>query len=956
MGPCGEQRRTRAAFTGFELGVLRRLGSDAADSSGQGLCRAVGLADGRRRTAGTVAGDRVTRGGRGAADLPPGPARDLADLLRRLQGRHALPVRQIAARAGVSRSHVSDVLRGWKIPSPEVAAALARVLGAGDGDISKVRQWAGQARELQYYQRTRPGAAGRAPHGPAAPRRGQGEAPADGPDMAFPESAPPAASGAVPTLPRELPTGVRHFTGRAEELKTLTGLLEQPGQKASGTVVISAIGGTAGVGKTALAVHWAHQVTNRFPDGQLYIDLRGYDPGRPVTAADALARFLRALGLPGQDIPPEEDERAARYRSLLAGKRMLVLLDNAREVAQVRPLLPGSSRCAVLVTSRDALPGLVARDGAIRLDLDLLPLDDAIGLLRALIGPQVDADPGVAAKLATQCARLPLALRVAAELAAARPAVPLAELTRELADLQRRLDMLDTGFDPGTAVRAVFSWSYRYLNPATARAFRLLGLHPGPAFDTYAAAALTGTGLEPARHLLASLARAHLIQPAARDRYAMHDLLRGYACELAASQDGEQEQRAALNRLFDHYLYTTAVAMDVLEPSERDRRPPIPRPATPTPPVSEPGPAGARAWLDAQRAVLVTVAAYTATRGWPSHSIRLAEIIFRYLETGGHYPEISTVCGAARDAARDSGDRAAEAAALNKMCFLDLRQGRWARAAGHLQQALALHRAVGDLTGQARALGNLGVANYLRGHYPQAADDQHQALALYRQAADQIGEARALHNLGTLELRQGDYPQAVGHLRQALALSRLTANPALQASALANLGLIDMRESRYAQAADHGHQSLTQYRQIGDPAGEAQALTVLAAVDQQQGSHEQASDRYRQALALYLKVGDPSGVAEARNGLGDLLLATGQPGHAHTQHATALQLATRIGDKYEQAHAQHGHSRACHELGDDEQARYHQRQALALYTELGVPEADQVRRALLAQHAPAQRP
>jgi tetratricopeptide (TPR) repeat protein len=880
-------------------------------------------------TAGTVAGNGVTRGYRGIADLPPGPARDLADLLRRLRQRHELSLRQIAARAGVSPSHVSDVLRGWKTPSPEVAAALARVLGAGDGDIIKVRQWAGQARELRHYQRTHPAPAGRSPQDP------------------------PAASGAVPTLPRELPTGVPHFTGRTEELKTLTGLLGQPGERTPGTVVISAIGGTAGVGKTALAVYWAHQVASWFPDGQLYVNLRGYDVGQPMTAADALARFLRALGVPGQDIPPEEDERAARYRSMLAGKRMLVLLDNAGEVEQVRPLLPGSPHCAVLVTSRDALPGLVARDGAVRLDLGLLPLDDATGLLRVLIGPRVSADPGAAADLAAQCSRLPLALRVAAELAAARPAVPLAELTGELADLQKRLDLLDAGHDPRTAVRAVFSWSYRGLNPGTARTFRLLSLHPGPDFDSYAAAALTGTGLEPARHLLGSLARAHLIQPAAPGRYGMHDLLRAYACELAVSQDSEQQQRDALTRLFDNYLYTAAVAMDVLEPSERHRRPRIPRPATPAP--QAPGPAAARAWLDTERATLVTAAAYAAAHGWPSHTIRLAETVFRYLEGRGHYPEITAVCGAARHAARDSGDRAAEAAALNQMSFVDLRQGRWARAADHLQQALVLHRATGDPAGEARALGNLGIADYLRGRYPQAAGHQHQALALYRQAADQAGECRALHNLGSLESRQGNYAEAAGHLRQALALARQTANPGAEASALANLGRIDMRESRYAQAVGHARQSLTRYRQIGDPAGEAQALTLLADIARQQGRHEQASGRYRQALDLYLKAGDPSGVSEVRNGLGESLLATGQPSQARTQHATALQLAIRIGDEYEQAHAHHGLGRACQALGHDEQAIHHQRQALTLYAELGVPEADQIR-ALLAPHRPAQRP
>ena len=371
-------------------------------------------------------------------------------------------------------------------------------------------------------------------------------------------------------------------------------------------MVISAIGGTAGVGKTALAVQWAHQVAGRFPDGQLYVNLRGYDPGQPVTAADALAGFLRALGVPGQDIPAEEDERAARYRSLLAGRRMLVVLDNAGSVEQVRPLLPGAAGCVVLVTSRDALAGLVARDGARRLDLDLLPLPDAVGLLRALIGARVDADPAAAAALAERCARLPLALRVAAELAAARPDVPLAELAGELADQQRRLDLLDAGGDPRTAVRAVFSWSYRHLDADAGPGVPAGRPAPRPR-------------LRPARRRRADrhhrgagppgcwtvLARAHLIQPAGPGRYGMHDLLRAYAAELAATEDGEEARRAALTRLFDYYLAGAAAAMDALYPAEQHSRPRPPASAQPVPPL--PTAATARDWLDAERASLVGV-------------------------------------------------------------------------------------------------------------------------------------------------------------------------------------------------------------------------------------------------------------------------------------------------------------------------------------------------------------
>ncbi len=752
----------------------------------------------------------------------------------------------------------------------------------------------------------------------------------------------PGAARAVVAVPHQLPGTVRDFVGRAEELRRLSGFGDGPADSA-GPVVISAISGTAGVGKTALAVHWAHQVADRFPDGQLYVNLRGYDPSQPMSPADALAGFLRALGWPGTDIPAGTDERAARYRSLLSGRQVLVVLDNAGDVAQVRPLLPGTPGCVTVVTSRSSLGGLVARDGTRRLDLDLLPLADATSLLRALIGERAAADPVATQTLAAQCAQLPLALRLAAELAVAERAVPLADLAAELSDQQRRLDLLAADGDPHTAVRAVFSWSYRHLDSGAARAFRLAGLHPGPDLDRHAAAALTGAPVIRIDEILAQLTRAHLLRPAEPGRYAAHDLLRAYARELAASQDSEQERQAALSRLFDHYLYTAAVAMDALYPDERHRRPHISRPATPALPMTEP--AAARAWLDAERATLVTVVFHTATCGWPGHAIRLAEIMFRYLECGGHYPEISVICDAARRAARDTGDRTAEATALNNLCSVDLRQGRYAQAAGHLRQALVLHRASGNLTGEARSLGNLGIADYLCGRYAEATGHQHQALALYRQIGDQAGESRTLNNLGLLELRQGHYEPATGYLWQALVMYRQVGNEAGEAGALANLGLVGLRKGRYAEAADRVRQSLTSCRQVGDPAGEAYALTILAALEQRQGLYPQAGRHYRQAVELCRKNGDPSSEAEARNGLGELLLATGQPGHARTQHAAALELASQIGDQYEQAHAHHGLGRAYHADGDDDQARHHQRQALVLYSELGVPEADQVRAA-----------
>jgi DNA-binding SARP family transcriptional activator/Tfp pilus assembly protein PilF len=747
-------------------------------------------------------------------------------------------------------------------------------------------------------------------------------------------------------VPRELPAPVAHFAGRAAELAALTGLLDRFDELRPGMLVISVIGGTAGVGKTALAVQWAHTTAGRFPGGQLYVNLRGYDPDQPVAAADTLAGFLRSLGVPGQEIPPGEEERAVRYRSLLADKKLLIVLDNAGSVEQVRPLLPGSAGCAVVVTSRDALAGLVARHGATRLELDLLPAADAVGLLRTLIGPRVDDDPDAAVTLAGQCCRLPLALRVAAELAAARPDVPLAGLTAELADQRRRLDLLDAGGDPRTAVRAVFSWSYRHLEPAAARAFKLASLHPGADFDPYAAAALTSMGLQEARAVLDVLTRAHLIWPAGQGRYGMHDLLRAYAGELAA-RDGQQEQDTALTRLFDYYLHTAAATMDTLYPDESHRRPRIPSPPDmPIPPVAEP--AASRAWLDAERATLVAVSGGAAAHGWPGHATRLASILFRYLDAGGHYPEALTIHSHAHAAAQRAGDQAAEAGALNRLASVHGRQCRYQQAADYLLRALALFRQVGDRMSEGPALINLGLVYHYLGRYQEAIGLYRQALAIYRETGEQLYTAITLDNLGNSEERLGRYDQAARHHRQALAFAADTGAQQLESNALVNLGTVGLRQGRYRQADGHLYKGLALSREIGYREAEADALARIGDLCLRQGRPEEAVRHLREALALYRELGTPSGEADTLNSLGEVLVATGQANRARAEYTAALGLAAQTGDKYQQARAYNGLGHADHVTGNPGDARGHWQRALDLYTELSAPEANQVKAQLAA--------
>lgn len=506
--------------------------------------------------------------------------------------------------------------------------------------------------------------------------------------------------GVVPegrAAPRDLPATVAHFTGRAPELAALTTLVDDEVR----SIVISARGGAAGVGASSLAVRWAHQMAGRFPDGQLYVDLCGHGVSQPASPSDALAGLLCSLGVPARDIPPGEGERAARYRRLLTGRKVLVVLDNAGDTGQLRPLLPGTAGSVTIVTSRTTLSGLEAA----RLDLDPLTPGDAVSLLRGLIGQAGAAAPEAMAALAELCCRMPLALRLAGEMAVAQPGGSIASLTGELTDQQRRFGLLDAGTDPQARLRAVLHWSYRHLDAASARAFRLASLHPGRSLDRYVVAALAGSTVEQADYVLDVLARAYLLQPAGPGRYGLHDLLRDYGRGLAATHDSPGAEHMAVTRLLDFYLASAAAAMDTLYPAEREYRPGIPEPATSLPAFTDE--TAALTWLDAERSSLVAVTALAAEGRWLSHATRLSATVFRYLDIGGHFAEAIRICGHARYAASQTGDRSAEATALHGLAIIDARQDRYRQSARHLQQALARYRKAGDQAGETRVRAHL---------------------------------------------------------------------------------------------------------------------------------------------------------------------------------------------------------------------------------------------------------
>lgn len=549
-------------------------------------------------------------------------------------------------------------------------------------------------------------------------------------------------------------------------------------------MVISTIAGTAGIGKTALAVHWGHRVSDRFPDGQLYVDLRGHAQGEPVRPIDALAQFLRGLGVPAGEIPAEESTASARYRSLLAERRVLVLLDNAAEPAQVRPMLPASRGCLVLVTSRHRLSGLSARDGARRLSLDVLGADEAQLLVERIVGGErVSAEPDATAELARMCSYLPLALRIAAATLLHHPEWRVADLVAEL-----RRDPLSTleVDDEESGVRAAFELSYRALAPDARQFFRLAGLAPVPDLTADAAAALTGTTAEAAGRLLERLAAAHLSTEHRAGRYTSHDLLRQYAAGLSLGEDTAEVRQAALRGLFDWYLAGADAAAKLLYPD---------RLRLPVPPSDVPGPAfasdtAALAWLDAERANLVAAIVYTAEHGPRPTAWLLADALRGYFLLRLHSVDLARAARAGLRAAEAEGDLRARAILLLTLSNLEHREYRYPESIELCLDALALAERAGWAQGQATALGVLATAYRDGGRIEEAPGVYDRVLALYRRDGWLNGEALTLHHLARTYWYLDRLPEAIESAAQAVALRRQAGSREGEAASLDALGLI----------------------------------------------------------------------------------------------------------------------------------------------------------------------
>jgi DNA-binding SARP family transcriptional activator len=663
--------------------------------------------------------------------------------------------------------------------------------------------------------------------------------------------APPAgATIAQAAVPRELPARVRHFTGRDDELAALTRMLDRSGAQDTEAIVISAIGGTAGVGKTALAVHWAHQVAGRFGDGQLYVNLRGFDPsGVPVTPAEAVRGFLDTLGVPPDRIPHTPDAQARLYRSLLADKRMLVVLDNARDEAQVRPLLPASPASVVIITSRNQLTGLAAADGARLLTLDVLPHNEAVLLLTARLGSaRAAAEPAATEEISQLCACLPLALAVAAAWAAARPRFPLGELAAELRGAAGRLDALDAG-DPAASVAAVFSWSYRQLGPGAARLFRLLGLHPGPDISVPAAASLAGIDQPQARRLLRELARDCLITEHAPGRYAFHDLLRAYAASQARDHDSQPDRDAAIGRTLDHYLHTAARATLVLRTGKA---------ALDLAPVSHgtipeqlADHRQALEWFTAEHQVLLAAVTLAAGTGADRHAWQLPYAMAEYLYRRGHVQEWTALLSGALAAATRLGDVPGQAMSLRALANAYANAGDHDQARAHLERCLPLYQRLGDRPGQAWTQRGLSIAAAEQGRHADALAHGEQALRLFRDAGHEGAEAGLLNNLAWCHALTGDYQRARGFCEQSLALIARLGGTDFEYNVWDTLGYVELHLGDFIRATEHFEHALPLCRDHGDRSTEAEILTHIGDARHAAGDLPQARKAWRQALAIY---------------------------------------------------------------------------------------------------------
>lgn len=655
-------------------------------------------------------------------------------------------------------------------------------------------------------------------------------------------------------VPRQLPAPTRHFVGRIDELAALDTLRDSV--CASAGPVLAAITGTAGIGKSALALRWAHQAADWFRDGQLYVNLRGYDPvGPPLDPHSAIRGFLESLGTPADAIPREPHAQAALYRSLLSGRRVLVVLDNVRDGEQARPLLPGAAGAMALITSRDDLTGLAANEGAARIPLALLGAAESRRLLAGHVGAdRIARHAETADTLVELCAHLPLALSIIGARAAGHPDLPLATLVSQLRDAQGRLDALYAGDSSGD-LRAILSCSYQHLSESAARMFRLLGLHPGPDISAAAAASLAAVPVTAATRLLNELSRAHLITERAPGRYTFHDLLRAYAAEQAHRHDCEDERHAALDRALDHYVHT-AHAVALLQEPPRERVI-LATAAAGVVPEDAADDAAAAAWFADEHAVLMGCVALAARSGRVTHAWQLAWTLMTALSRRGRCGDLEIALRWVLDAGHRANDLTAQAYAHRFLGRVRGLLGCHDEAYDHLQCALGLFERLGDLAGQAAAHIGLAREHEIRAQPVAAVEHATRALELQRAVGYRIGEANGLNNLAWCYVRLGDYARALDSCRQGLALLQAIGFRPGEACTWDTLGYVHHHLNQYDEAIVCYGRALQLQRQLDDKYEQAGTLGRLGDTFAAAGNTPSAHGCWHQALALLEELHHP---------------------------------------------------------------------------------------------------
>jgi tetratricopeptide (TPR) repeat protein len=646
-------------------------------------------------------------------------------------------------------------------------------------------------------------------------------------------------------VPAQLPLAPHGFAGRRTPLARLDALAADPGQSAA----VLIISGTPGVGKTTLAVQWAHRMAPKFPDGQLYVNLRGFDPGASVmTPGEAIRGLLEAMGVAPERIPAGLAAQSALYRSLLDGQRVLVLLDNARDAAQVRPLLPGAPGCLAVVTSRSQLASLIVAEGARPITLDLLDPTEATDLVGRRIGQRrTTAEPEAVARILDATARLPLALALVAARAVMEPRLTLSALAAELAGTDGGLDALRSE-DESTDVRAVFSWSLRAVSPDAARLFRLLGVHPGADITAPAAASLAGATVGEVATLLDELTLAHLVAEHVPGRYRSHDLLRAYAVELSEAPEHTPERAAAQQRVLNHYLYTASTAAPLITPN-REENPlaPVPDRVTPEHPRDRDA---AWAWYSAEQQVLVAAVRRAADEGFDGYTWRLAAVVSDFLDRQGRWDEVVSANLAALEAATRLGEVRAAAHAHRLLGNGYARRARYDDAYPHIQQAIDLFGQIGDHARIASAHRLYAFALERQGRHAEGLEHARRSLELYQVAGDRVGEANVINNLGWFHGQLGNYELS-------LKLSR---------------------------------KALDQLVELGHRDGQAAAWDTIGFAYHHLGDHDRAIECHQRTLEILREVGHRFHEAETSSHLGDAYLAAGKTDEARAAFTDALEI------------------------------------------------------------------